>query len=96
MSVTNPGDLRRRIDAKRRQALMLLSVASHDTVNEQVRLGLRDLDEALAWLHRKPSTSPVHLLIDLAAWRLSTAMQMLRTQDPEEEGQNQHDPACPW
>ena len=78
-------DLRERIDAKRRQAEMLLSVASHDTVNDQVRLGLRDLDEALDWLHRKPSTGPVHLLLELATWRLNTAMRTMRTEGAEAE-----------
>ena len=78
-------DLRERIEAKRRQAEMLLSVASHETVNDQVRLGLRDLDEALHWLHRKPSTSPVHLLLDLATWRLNTAMRMIRSEGAEAE-----------
>ena len=79
-------DLRKRIDAKRRQGLMLLSIESQDdTVNEHVRLGLRDLDEALDWLHRKPSTSPVHLLLELATWRLNTAMRMIRTEGAEAE-----------
>ena len=78
-------DLWERIDAKRREAEMLLSVASHDTVNDQVRLGLRDLDEALEWLHRNPSTSPVHLLLDLATWRLNTAIRLMRSEGGEAE-----------
>ena len=76
-------DLRQRIDARRRQAEMLLSVASHDTVNEQVRLSLRDLDEALAWLHRKPTASSIHLLLELATWRLETVREMLRSGGPD-------------
>ena len=78
-------DLRQRIEARRTQAEMLLSIASHDTAKEQVRLGLRDLDEALAWLHRKPSTSPVPLLLDLATWRLNTIMEVLRTEGADAE-----------
>ena len=81
----NSEDLRRRIEAKRKQAEMLLSVASHDTVNEQVRLGVRDLEEALSWLHRKSGPGPVHLLLDLAAWRLNTAMRLVRTEGAEAE-----------
>lgn len=83
--MTFPTALRERIDAKRRQAEMLLSVAGHDTVHEQVRLGLRDLDEALDWLQRKPGTSPVHLLLELATWRLNTVMQTMRTEGAEAE-----------
>ena len=85
MTITNPWDLRGRIEAKHRQAEMLLSVASHDTVNEQVRLGMRELEEALSWLQRKPGSGPVHLLFDLATWRLNIAMRLVRTEGAEAE-----------
>ena len=83
MIVTSPGALRQRIEARRRQAEMLLSIASHDTAKEQVRLGLRDLEEALAWLHREPTASPIQLLLKLATWRLDTVREMLRSGGPD-------------
>ena len=76
-------DVQERIQARRRQAEMLLSLASHDTVNEQVRLSLRDLDEALAWLHRRPTCHAIQLLLELASWRLDTVREMLCSGSPD-------------
>lgn len=61
MTITDPKVLWQRIDARRRQAEMLLSLAGHETVKEQFRLGLRDLDEALGWLDRKPNSKSCSL-----------------------------------
>lgn len=77
--VTTSEVLEQRIDARRRQAEMLLASAIHDTMKVQLCLGLRDLDEASEWLHRNAGTRPVHLLLDLAAWRLNSVVQMLHT-----------------
>ena len=76
-------NVQERIHARRTQAEMLLSLASHDTVNEQVRLSLRDLDEALAWLHRTPTAPPIRLLFELASWRLDTVREMLCSGGPD-------------
>ena len=38
-------ELRRRTEARRDQAEMLLGAPMYQTLHEQVRLGLRDLDE---------------------------------------------------
>jgi hypothetical protein len=42
---------RRRIDARRGQAEMLLSIATHDTARKQVHLTWRDLEEAGTHCH---------------------------------------------
>ena len=83
MTIANLAGLEHRIDARRRQADMLLSIATDETLNEQLRLALRDLDEAAWWLHRRANDGPVNLLLDLAAWRLTTAVQMLRMEGAE-------------
>ena len=75
-------ELRQRIEARRRQAEMLLSISTHDTARKQVRRGLRDLKEAVKWLDCDCTTSPVELLLELAAWRLNTVRAMLRSQGP--------------
>jgi hypothetical protein len=85
MIVTTSEVLEQRIDARRRQAEMLLASASHDTMKVQLCLGLRDLDEASEWLHRDAGARPVHLLLDLAAWRLNSVVQMLRTEAGDAE-----------
>ena len=83
--VTTAEVLEQRIDARRRQAEMLLASASQDTMRVQLCLGLRDLDEASEWLHRNVGARPVHLLLDLAAWRLNCVVQMLRTETGDAE-----------
>jgi hypothetical protein len=86
MITTNFGGLEQRIEARRLQAEMLSPlVANDETLSEQVRLGLRDLDEALEWLHREASIGPADLLLGLTAWRLRRVMQMLRTEHGQEE-----------
>jgi hypothetical protein len=79
-------NVQERIHARRTQAEMLLSLASHDTANEQVRLSLRDLDEALAWLQRRPTAGSIQLLLELATWRLNTVREMLRSGGPDARG----------
>ena len=75
-------EFRQRIEARRQQAEMLLSISTHHTARKQVRLGLRDLKEAMNWLDSYCTTSPVELLLELAAWRLNAVREMLRSQGP--------------
>ena len=70
--------LHRVLDARRGQAEMLLAIAMHHTAREQVQLAVRDLDEAMTWLDRDSSTSPIGRLLDLAAWRLDIVRYALR------------------
>ena len=94
MIATTSEVLEQRIDARRRQAEMLLASASHDTMRVQLCLGLRDLDEASEWLHRNADARPVQLLLDLAAWRLNSVVQMLRSEAGDAKPTRSPDGAC--
>ena len=79
---------RPRIEARRAQADLLLSTANHESVKAQIRLGLRDLDEALLWLKRHDSVSPefvegmVRGLLTVSGCRLDGIRALLRTSGP--------------
>lgn len=80
---------RPRIEARRAQAELLLATANHESVKAQIRLGLRDLDEAFMWLKMHDSVSPefvegiVRGLLTVTGCRLDGIRTLLRTSGPD-------------
>jgi hypothetical protein len=66
------------IETKRAEAERLLTLATHDTIKELVRLAIRDLDEAVLWLnHRDVATRIADMTIGFATTRLAMAKKAI-------------------
>ena len=66
------------IEAKRAEAEQLLTLATHETIRELVRLAIRDLDEAVLWLnHRDVATRIADMTIGFATMRLAMAKKAI-------------------
>ena len=66
------------IDATRAEAERLLTLASHETIRELIRLATRDLDEAVLWLnHRDVATRIAEMTIGFATTRLAMAKKAI-------------------
>jgi len=66
------------IEAKRAEAERLLTLATHETIKELVRLAMRDLDEAVLWLnHRDVATRIADMTIGFATTRLAMAKKAI-------------------
>ena len=76
---------RRRIEARRAQADLLLAATNQDPFRTQIRLAFRDLDEATTWLNATGSLgaesalSMVDALLSLSGCRLDLVRTLLRT-----------------
>jgi hypothetical protein len=76
------------IETQQAEAVRLMTLAEHDTIKEQVRLAIRDLDEALHWLNEKnvdtrPSILRIaDLAFGLATWRLTMVKNALDKYGP--------------
>jgi hypothetical protein len=72
------------IDAGQADALRLDDEATHETVQLQVHLALRDLDESVLWLDREDEVGPAarliaNLTLSLATARLEVVRRALET-----------------
>jgi hypothetical protein len=90
MNQQTPSDERRaRISAMLHRAEMLLSEAQHETVQAQVLLARRDLDEAFQWLQQPNADSRprilkiVDLMLSLAQSRLQMVADGLKKFGPD-------------
>jgi hypothetical protein len=76
---------KRRIEARRAQADLLLAATSQDAFTTQIRLAFRDLDEAATWLNATGSLGSestlgmVDALLSLSGCRLDLVRALLRT-----------------
>ena len=76
---------KRRIEARRAQADLLLAATSQDAFTTQIRLAFRDLDEAATWLNATGSLGSesalglVDALLTLSGCRLDLVRTLLRT-----------------
>ena len=79
----------RRIAARRTQAELLRAATTQEAFRTQVRLALRDLDEAAMWLNATGSLGSasasgiVDALLTLGGCRLDLVRNLLRTFGPE-------------
>ena len=90
MNASTPTQIRTaQIEGLQAVAARLLATAKHQTMQEQVRLASRDLDEGLRWLRednfdaRLPFHRIVDLTIDLANWRLNMVSDALQKYGPD-------------
>ena len=81
---------KRRIDARRAQADLLLAATSQDAFRTQIRLAFRELDEAATWLNATASFDSesalrvVDALLSLSGCRLDSVRTVLRTLGPDD------------
>jgi hypothetical protein len=79
------------IETKQAEARQLLAIATHDRIQEQIRLAARELDEAVLWLNDQtgqPRPNILHcaeLAVEMATWRLTIVAKALKTYGPGAE-----------
>jgi hypothetical protein len=75
------------IETERANAARLISLVSHESMKTQVRLAIRDLEEAVLWLHQKDLGAAGLIVIDvilmLARARLTMVDAALTAHGPD-------------
>ena len=86
MTDPSPMEQRRaRIESLRAKADHLLSIATHETIEAEIRIGISELDEALVYLKEEDIDSRPHIwtIVDLAtnsaAWHIEEMEKALTT-----------------
>ena len=88
MATPTAVEVRRALETLRAEATRLLVEAEHDSLKEQIRFAMRDLDEAELWLQKQPRldrpalSSIVPLVIETAMWRLTMVREALAKDGP--------------